>query len=342
MKVAVIGCGRMGRRRLDALREVPEVEIAAACDPDEEAARALEGLGLRCLRDWREALRVPAEAVFICTPNAFHAPVAVEALRLGRHVFCEKPLAASVEEARGMLEASLTSAGSLTVGSNLRHFPNVAEALRLWSEEAIGAPLFCRAWIGHNGWNRAVSWYRRRPLSGGGALLDNGCHVFDLVRLFLGEAVRCTGFIDPPGEETVEHNAVGVFRDREGRLASVQSSWNEWAGYSEFAAYGTRGYLKLSCRESAATLERGGLDGRTELRDYSRLPRRSVEAEVAAYVLALREGRRPRPDGYDGLRCVRMAFGVYESSRSGAAVSLWGPEDEELRRRRDGVLSDRA
>ena len=344
LRVVVIGCGRMGLRRLDALRAVPGVEIAAACDPEEEAARAVEGLGIPCPRDWRDALRVPSEAVFICTPNAFHAPLAVEALRLGRHVFCEKPLAASVEDARAMVEASLESTGTLTVGANLRHFPNVAEALRLNAEEAIGPALFCRAWIGHNGWNRAVPWYRRRPISGGGTLLDNGSHAFDLARLFMGEIVHCTGFTDPPGggggEDPVEENAVGIFRDREGRLATVQSSWNEWAGYFEFAAYGTRGYLKLACRESACTLERGGLDGRTELRDYSRLPSRSVEAEVAAYARGLMEGRRAGPGGYDGLRCVRMAFGVYESSRSGAAVPLWGPGDEDLRRRMEDHCRD--
>lgn len=336
LSVVVLGCGRMGRRRIDALRALPGVEVAAACDPVEEPARAVEGLGIKCLRDWREALRVPAQAVFLCTPNAFHAPAALEALRLGRHVFCEKPLASSVADARAMVEASLEAPGSLTVGSNLRHFPNVAEALRLNAQEAIGSTLFCRAWIGHNGWNRTVQWYRRRPISGGGTLLDNGSHAFDLTRLFLGEIVQCTGFTDPPGgpgEDAVEHNAVGLFRDREGRLASVQCSWNEWAGYFEFAAYGTRGYLKLACRESACTLERGGLDGRTELRDYSRLPPRSVEDEVSSYVRALQEGRRPSPGGYDGLRCMRMAFGVYESSESGAAVSLWGPEDEELRAR---------
>lgn len=353
--VTVIGCGRMGRRRLDALRAVAQARLVSVCDADEEAARAAEKeYGVPSRRDWQAALDDGADAVLVCAPNFLHAPTAIEALRRGQHVFCEKPLATTVGDARAMVLAALASRGTLTVGANIRLFPNVAEAFRLFREGAVGELLSARVWIGHDGWNLATPWYRDARSVGGGTLIDNGIHALDLLRLFMGELVDCAGMVDtarwtalalgraefsPPGpapEENgraLEDNAMGLFRSAAGRLGTLHSSWTERGGYLQLEVNGAEGFLRLACRGGGATLELAGTDGKTTLRDFSSLPPTSCRDEMAAYCAALEAARRPRPTGYDGLRAVQSAHALYDSARSGERVDLWTDGDRELRER---------
>lgn len=343
LAVSVIGCGRMGRRRLEALRAIEGIRLLSACDSDEAAARTAEdAYRFPVRRDWREALDDGADAVVVCLPNVLHAPVAAEALRRGLHVFCEKPLATTEEDARALVEAALRSGSTLAVGSNLRRFPNVAEAMRLHGAGAIGELLSARAWIGHDGWNLATPWYRDAGQTGGGTLIDNGIHALDLLRWFLGEVVECTGLVDTArwtpralGSRSgpLEDNAMGMFRGERGRLASVHSSWTERGGYFQLEVNGTEGLLRVSCRAGAATLERVSASGRSETLDFSDRPPTSCADELAAWRDALLAGERPKPDGYDGLRAVQMALAIYASARSGARSSLWTEADRELGRR---------
>lgn len=362
LTVSVIGCGRMGRRRLEALSALDRVRLVSACDSDESAAGAAErDFRVPARRDWREALDDGADAVVVCLPNRLHAPVAAEALRRGRHVFCEKPLATTEEDARALVEAALRAGSTLAVGSNLRRFPNVAEAMRLHRAGAIGEVLSARAWIGHDGWNLATPWYRDAGQTGGGTLIDNGIHALDLLRWFLGEVVECTGLVDTARwtpralgsrqgpragrspampaitgatkEAGLEDNAMGVFRSESGRLASVHSSWTERGGYFQLEVNGAEGLLRTSCRAGGATLERVSASGRSETLDFSDRPPASCRDELAAWRDALRAGERPDPDGYDGLRAVQMALAIYASAQSGARSSLWTQADRELGRR---------
>jgi predicted dehydrogenase len=158
-------------------------------------------------------------------------------------------------------------------------------------------------------------------LSGGGTILDNGCHLFDLVRRFLGDARSCVStttslYWDAP----VEDFGVGVFTTESGGLAVVQSSWTEWTPYFSVDVYGTEGVItidnRLPCERT--TLVRRGEAARAF--DFSRDRNDTYAMELAAYVDARRNGDPPQPTGIDGLRVVEMADAVYRSARSGRSV----------------------
>jgi predicted dehydrogenase len=311
--------------------EHPDTELVCIADVDQESAAALakEHSCHRC-GDYEEMLsKHDVDALFISTPNKFHRATAEAALRSGKHVFCEKPLARTVEEARAIVEAQLRSSASLKVGSNLRFFPNVRKAKELLDQGAIGSPLFLRSWIGHEGWNMANTWFSNPDLSGGGTFLDNGVHVFDLIRWLLGEIHACTGMVNtslwPIGQ--VEDNGYGLFETAGGQVAFVHASWTEWAGYMYMEIYGSQGYLHIDCRRNKSVTTIGDRRGSERVFDFSNAPPTSYVAEFSEYVVALKEGRPPAPSGYDGLRAVQMAWGVYEAARSGFKKNLWEETD---------------
>ena len=123
---------------------------------------------------------------------------------------------------------------------------------------------------------------------------------------------------------------MGVFRFPGGKLAYVHASWTEWAEYMYAEVYGTDGFLRIDCRQPVCELVVGARDGKSETLDFSEMPQISFAAEVDDFVTAVLEGRQPTPSGFDGMRAVQMAHGVYRSARTGHAQPLWGPREQQL------------
>ena len=336
IKFGVIGCGRMGQRRIKRIVDHPHAELVCVADVQKERARATgKEFGVEYYADFHDVInRRDVDCVVIAVPNKYHADIAIEALAKGKHVFCEKPLARNPEEAMKMVKAAIESDSFLKVGANLRFFPSVQKAKELLEEKAIGELLFIRGWIGNSGW-QLNSWFSEPSMIGGGALLDNGSHLLDLCRWFLGEVrecVGCTARMYHPLDPALEDNAFAIFKFVNGTYAFVQSSWTEWADYMYVEVYGTEGYIRIDNRNPNCKLIYGKKDGYQQVYDYSKLPPQSYDAEFREYMDALRNGLHPTPTGFDGLRVVQMAYGVYKSSRSGRSVKIWGEEEEKLLR----------
>lgn len=179
IKFGLVGCGRMGLRRAKRVIDHPNAELVCVADVDEEKAKKTsKEFGVNYYTDFRELVGIEEiDSVIVCVPNKYHAPVTIEALNNGKHVFCEKPLARTPEEAKMMVEAAKENGVTLKVTSNLRYFPSVQKAKELLNE--IGDVLFFRGWIGNSGW-QLESWFSNPDMIGGGTLLDNGCHLLDL------------------------------------------------------------------------------------------------------------------------------------------------------------------
>ncbi len=333
LRFAAIGCGRIGARRMKAITGHPETELVCLSDNDTEAAKRFsKEMGCDFQGDWEKAVsRSDVDCVVVSVPNRLHHPIAVRALDLGKHVWCEKPLARNPEEALGIVQAAAKAEGFLKVGSNLRYFPNILKAKELLDSSAVGDVLFLRGWVGNAGWPVKM-WFSDAEMSGGGTFLDNGCHLMDIVRWFIGEPRACVGHvstlhwkIDP-----VEDNGMGIFTFDGGKQAFVHASWTEWAEYMYLEVYGSTGYLRVDSRGKTCTTTFGKQDGTQEVFDYSEVPAQSHDLEFKDFVRSVRSAAQPRPDGFDGLRAVQMAYGVYESSRSGQRVEVWGRKEEEL------------
>lgn len=255
-------------------------------------------------------------------------------------VFCEKPLAKNPYEAKQMVDAAKRNNVILKTGSNLRFFPSVLKAKELLSQDTIGDLIHFRSWIGNDG-EQVKYWFNDFETTGGGTFLDNGAHLLDLSRMFLGEVEECVGYTQLAywqDKIQSEDNAYGLFKFHGNKYAFIQSSWTEWLGYMYGELYGKRGYIQLDNRISGNKLTVFNKKEAPQIFDYSSLspqspllPPASYDYELRDFIKAIKEKKEPRPNGYDGMRAVQMAYAVYESARTGTAVKIpsdWLPSEE--------------
>ena len=341
-RVAVVGCGLIGRRRADVVRSTGIGTVVAVADLDAaRAAAAAAAYGCDAAPDWHAAVRRDGvDVVIVATPHNWLAPIAIEALQCGKHVLVEKPMARTPAEARAILSAA-GSAGRLVVkvGFNHRHHAAVQRAYALVAAGDIGEPCFIRARYGHGGRpGYAAEWRADRERAGGGELLDQGIHVIDLSRWFLGEFAEAFGFTETyvwippgldPGVRPVEDNAFGLFRTAQGRVASVHASWTQWKNLFSYEVFGGDGYviadgLGASYGPERLTWGRRRPESGPPEEQHVEFPAPdgSWDAEWREFTGAILEGRVPLGSGRDGLEALRMAHAVYRSAQTGAAVRL--------------------
>lgn len=195
----LIGLGGIARTHLQALRclplmgvPTPAVRLAALLTTSGEKAGFARQLGFAHVSsELAEFLALPGlDVVDICTPNYLHRKQLVAAARAGKHVYCEKPLLLNAGEGEG-LEGEIGSGGVIQVAYVLRFLPAVARARALLNRGWLGEVHSFRFELYHSSYlnpDKAGSWRQKKALAGGGALMDLGCHLLDLVRFLLGEA----------------------------------------------------------------------------------------------------------------------------------------------------------
>lgn len=342
LRALVIGCGNMGVKRIKSLTENKQTRLVSIVDRNLTRARNLaKEYGAAFNNDPLEAMeKTDPDLVFVSTPNKYHVSLAQAALKRDIHVLCEKPLARNPEEALTMVETALHSNAFLKTGSNLRYFPSVTRAKELLEKREIGGLLFLRGWIGNAGWHLERSWnswFGTPDLAGGGTLLDNGAHMFDLIRWFIGEIEKCLGVTSNLYWETnpLEDTGLCILESVDGKLASFQSSWIDWAGYMYVEIYGTEGYIRIDNRQNSCITILGKKDGSKYISDYSLQPPTSYKTELADFINSIKHEKQPFPSGFDGLRAVQMAFGVYESARTGKRVLIYGDKEKKLKKRHE-------
>ncbi|WP_037908363.1 Gfo/Idh/MocA family oxidoreductase [Actinacidiphila yeochonensis] len=188
VRLGLVGCGAFGGYVLDAVRDLPGVAVVAVADPDPARRDRLAGAHGTAACDSFEALlaRPDVDAVAITTPPATHAAMAVAALRAGKHVFCEKPLAVSAAEAAEVRDAADTSPGVLVVDHVLRYNPVLRMLERLREEGLLDAPR--RFAFENDASDEDLDpghWFWD-PSHSGGILVEHGVHFFDAARSLLG------------------------------------------------------------------------------------------------------------------------------------------------------------
>ena len=190
LRVGVIGAG-VGALHLSAYAQLPQVDIVALAGLDDDRVRrvAAEYQVPQTYREYEHLLAAPdIDAVSVCLPNVLHAPVSIAALRAGKHVLVEKPLARNAEEARAIAEAAHAHDRVLMVSFDKRYRNDVQWIRQYIDSGALGRIYYAKAhWMRRAGIPRLGSWFVSKEQAGGGPLIDLGVHVLDMAMYLLGE-----------------------------------------------------------------------------------------------------------------------------------------------------------
>ena len=234
LRVVIVGAGFFGTKRLSACLALPnDFQVIAVVDPvDEQRGRIAKQFGVPVAPNLK-SLTQKADLAIIATPNAFHADMSIEAMKMGLHVLCEKPLATTHSDAKKITAAAKKYDRIVKTGSNHRFFHTVQKAKELYDEGAIGKLLFFKGSIGTNGARVSRKWFWNQKVSGGGTFIDNGCHLLDIARMFMGDFVSCTAAMTTNlwKETHVEDVGSAIYKTKDQRQAVITGSWLQWAGY---------------------------------------------------------------------------------------------------------------
>jgi predicted dehydrogenase len=321
VKFAIVGCGLIGQKRLRSLR--PGDQVVVCADPVLERAQALaaQAKGAAAVNDWREAVsRADVDAVFVATSNDALAPVTMGAVEAGKHVLVEKPAARNPGELVPIIAAAERKNVRVQVGFNHRYHPALQQARKLIDSGVAGPLMYIRARYGHGGRPGYDKEWRAKPeISGGGELLDQGVHLIDLSRWFLGDFPDVTGHIatffwDMPAED----NGFLLLKTPQGQVAWLHATWTEWKNTFSFEIFGrdakfhieglggSYGVEKLSCYKMKPQM--GPPD--TTIWEYPGEDR-SWHIELEAFVQAIEAGKTPPVTLRDAHAALTVVYQVY-------------------------------
>ena len=345
VRIGFVGCGFAAEHRhLPTLARLPELSVEAVADVDEAAAvRVAERFGIsRCHGSARELAEDPAvEAVAVCVPTGSHVEVAIAAIDAGKHVFVEKPLALSLDQADALIERHRASAVNAVVGFNLRSHRVVRAARELVAAGAIGTVGSVTSAFDDARFSMPdlPAWRMRRE-HGGGALIDKAIHHIDLWRFLLDDEIEEVFAFSREGRGDDETVAVTA-RMRGGALASLQAS-DDTVTRNELALNGDRGSVLLDCYRSDG-IELVGLTDlpgapRTRLRRALSSVRQvaanigeirdggafnaSYDAEWRAFARCVRGQEPPVCTLEDGRRALEAALAAAHSASVGEPVTV--------------------
>jgi len=327
--VGIIGAGLIGRKRAAALNKFDDCRLIVTADVNQKAAEGLaQEFSGEIEFDWRQVIkRKDVDVVIVATFNKFLAPICIASLRNGKHVLCEKPLGRNTKESEKIIEASTHSDVILKTGFNHRHHPAIYKAKKLVENGAIGNIYYIRCDYGHGGrpgYER--EWRASKDLCGGGELLDQGAHVVDLLRWFLGEFDEVYGQINTfYWNMKVEDNAFAMFRTKKRQIAMMHTSWTQWRNKFLFEIFGEKGYLIVHGLGGSYGTENLIIGKRKmESGKYEQYAGGPPEEEVIEFpgpdiswieewkefVSAIKENREPLGSGFDGLMANKLIEAV--------------------------------
>lgn len=324
MNVAIIGCGLIGNKRARALASC---RLVACADVVRERAEGLARImpGAQILTDWREVVeRQDVNIVIVSTTHDLLADITLAAIRAGKHVLVEKPGARRAVELDPLIEAANRGRALVRVGFNHRYHPAVRKARQLIDAGVLGELMYVRGRYGHGGRIGYEKEWRAHPArSGGGELIDQGIHLIDMARWFLGDFTDVQGFArtyywDMP----VEDNSFLLLKTAKQQVAFLHASWTEWKNLFSLEIFGRQGKLEIGGL--------GGSYGTERLAHYQMLSQMgppettiweypmadtSWDVEFAEFVEDIRLGRQPAAGLADARAALRVVERIYEGSR---------------------------
>jgi predicted dehydrogenase len=321
VKVAIIGCGLIGEKRA---RSLGNHQLTIVSDINKDRAKFVGNINNRnaiIAENWKEAASHPeVDIVIVSTSNNLLTPIGQFALENNKHVLIEKPGARNSDEIKGFFDKSMKSGKKVKVGFNLRYHPAMIKAKEIISSGEIGELMFIRGRYGHGGRVGYDKEWRANPeISGGGELIDQGVHLIDLSRWFMGDFEKIEGFADTYfWDMKVDDNGFISLRTNKGRAAWLQVSCTEWKNMFCLEIYGKYGKLQIDGL--------GGSYGVEKLSYYKMSPEmgppdttiweypgedKSWKIEFNGFIDTLENGGKLNGDLNDAYQALRIVDKIY-------------------------------
>jgi predicted dehydrogenase len=319
----MVGCGLIGHKRAKALGTA---RLVACADIQIERAEVLANAhDVEVVSaDWNEVIRRPdVDIVIVATTNQMLAEITLASVKAGKHVLVEKPAARRSAELQPVIEAAHTDRRLVRVGFNHRYHPALRKAREIFDAGEVGELMLVRGRYGHGGRPGYEKEWRANPaLSGGGELIDQGVHLIDLSRWFLGDFESITGFAhtyfwDMP----VDDNGFLTLRTSQQQVAHLHVSCTEWKNLFSFEIYGRAAKLHVEGL--------GGSYGVERLAYYKMLPQMgppqttiweypgedsSWQIEFGEFLDDIRLNRQPAASLQDASAALKIVERIYEDS----------------------------
>ncbi|HML21344.1 MAG TPA: Gfo/Idh/MocA family oxidoreductase [Aggregatilinea sp.] len=338
VRIGVIGSGFISNLHVNSLHLVPEADVVAVASLTTEVARQFaDEHGIPDAYDNYEAIlkRDDIDAVTVGIPNDLHEEVVVAAAQAGKHILCEKPLARSLPEGERMMAAVHAAGVKLVYGEMLCFAPKYVRAKKLIQEGALGKVFLVKQSEEHDGPHSPWFWDVNR--SGGGVLLDMGCHSIEFARWILDrprvKSVQATLGRFMHSEKTLgEDHSIVVIEFENGAIAMAENSWAKTGGIDDRCEiYGTLGNTRADLVQGVGlrTHSKVGYGYAVEKADstmgwtftgFEEEWTHGFPQEMRHFVNVVQGKEEPTETGEDGLEVLRIIYAAYQSAGEGRRI----------------------
>ena len=338
VRVGIIGSGFVANIHALGLHHVPNAEIVAVAG--KTPGNAAEFAGRHHIPsaydDYRELLeRADVDAITVAVPNYLHEEIVTAAAAAGKHIMCEKPFARTIQEAERMLAAVRQAGVKLVYGEMLCFAPKYVRAKRLIDEGAFGRVFLVRQSEQHDGPHSP--WFWDVNLSGGGVLLDMGCHSIEFARWMLGKpkvtsVVASMGTFVHQGRTLGEDHSVTIIKFENGAMSISENSWCKTGGIDDRCQImGTHGNTDVDLIRGNAliTHSKTGYGYAVEKADttvgwtftgFEEEWNYGFPQEMQHFANVVQGLEEPIETGEDGLEVLKIMYAAYQSAGEGREI----------------------
>lgn len=344
IRVGIIGCGKIAQvRHIPEYQQNPDTEIAGFFDFNLDRAKELAAkFGGKAYETLDELLADPSiDAVSICVANKAHAEDTIKALKAGKHVLCEKPMATTLEDSMEMVKTAKECGKKLMIDQNQRLVEAHKKAKELIQDGVIGKVLTFRTTFGHGGpetWSvdpGKATWFFDRKQSAMGAMADLGVHKTDLIQYLLDDhIVKTTARVvtldkrDASGNLIgVDDNAICIYEMAGGVIGTMTASWTYYGQEDNSTViYGTKGIMRIleDPEISIKVILREGGEIDYKIGQIQTNDNQTSTGIIDAFADCIKNDTEPLISGESVLTAMRAVFASIESSEKGCTVEVKG------------------
>lgn len=339
--IGIIGCGKISQvRHIPEYATNPKAKIVGFYDTNLSRATELADRYNAKSYDTLEELLADKEieAVSVCVANHAHAQVTIDALRAGKDVLCEKPMAVTIEECEEMVRVADECGRKLMIGQNQRLAKAHVMARKLIQEGWIGRVLTFRTCFGHSGpetWSvdpGKNSWFFRKDLAAMGVMADLGIHKTDLIQYMLGQNVVSVRALittldktDAQGQPiSVDDNALCIYTMENGIAGTMTASWTYYGEEDNSTVlYGTKGNMRIY--DTGHSIQIATADGEHIMMDVEQIQTNDNQTKsgiIDLFMDSLEQEQEPPISGRSVLSAMRTVFAAIKSSEENRTIEI--------------------